>query len=44
LIKRGVPIAAASQLAAASEKSHWELFDEYNARNVTAAFSELEWE
>jgi quinoprotein relay system zinc metallohydrolase 2 len=44
LIKRGVPLAAASKLAAASEKSHWELFDEYNARNATAAFSELEWE
>jgi quinoprotein relay system zinc metallohydrolase 2 len=44
LIKRGVPIAAASRLAAASEKSHWELFAEYNARNATAAFSELEWE
>src|SRR5262249_16911595 len=44
LIKRSVPIAAASPLPAASEKSHWELFDEYNARNATAAFSELEWE
>ncbi len=44
LINRGVPIAAASQLAAASENSHWELFTEYNARNATAAFSELEWE
>jgi quinoprotein relay system zinc metallohydrolase 2 len=44
LIKRGVPIATASQLAATSEKSHWELFEEYNARNATAAFSELEWE
>jgi len=44
LIKRGVPLAAASQLAAASEKSHWELFDDYNARNATAAYSELEWE
>lgn len=44
LIKRGVPIAAASELAAASEKSHWDLFKEYNARNATAAFSELEWE
>jgi hypothetical protein len=39
-----VPIAAASRLAAASEKSHWELFGEYNTRNATAAFSELEWE
>lgn len=44
LIKKGVPIAVASKLAAASEKSHWELFDEYNARNATAAYSELEWE
>jgi quinoprotein relay system zinc metallohydrolase 2 len=44
LIKRGVPIATASQLAAASEKSDWELFEEYNTRNATEAFSELEWE
>ena len=44
LIKRGVPIAAASELAAASEKPHWDLFNEYNARNATVAFSELEWE
>jgi quinoprotein relay system zinc metallohydrolase 2 len=44
LIKKGVPIAASSKLAAASEKSHWKLFDEYNARNATAAYSELEWE
>jgi quinoprotein relay system zinc metallohydrolase 2 len=44
LIKRGVPIAAASEFAASSEKPHWKLFTEYNARNATAAFSELEWE
>jgi len=44
LIKRGVPLATASKLAGASEKSHWELFGDYNARNATAAFSELEWE
>lgn len=44
LIKRGVPLADAVQTAGASEKSHWELFDEYNARNATAAYSELEWE
>ena len=44
LIRRGIPIAAASKLAAASEKSHWDLFDEYNARNAIAAYSELEWE
>jgi quinoprotein relay system zinc metallohydrolase 2 len=44
LIKRGVPLAAAAQTAAASEKSHWQLFEEYNARNATAAYSELEWD
>lgn len=44
LIKRGMPLADAAQIAGASEKSHWELFAEYNARNATAAYSELEWE
>lgn len=44
LIKRGVPLAAAATTAGISEKSHFELFDEYNARNATAAYSELEWE
>jgi quinoprotein relay system zinc metallohydrolase 2 len=44
LIKRGVPIATAAERAGASEKSHWDLFGDYNARNATAAYSELEWE
>jgi quinoprotein relay system zinc metallohydrolase 2 len=44
LIKRGVPLADATRIAGVSEKSHWELFEEYNARNATAAYSELEWE
>jgi quinoprotein relay system zinc metallohydrolase 2 len=44
LIKRGVPLAEAAQIAGGSEKSHWTLFEEYNARNATAAYSELEWE
>ncbi|MBV9982645.1 quinoprotein relay system zinc metallohydrolase 2 [Bradyrhizobium sp.] len=43
MIARGEPIAAAAH-AAASEKSNWQLFDDYNARNATAAFSEIEWE
>ena len=43
LVARGEPISAATN-AAASERSRWALFDEYNARNATAAFSEIEWE
>jgi quinoprotein relay system zinc metallohydrolase 2 len=43
LVARGEPIAAADK-AAASERSRWQLFDDYNARNATAAFSEIEWE
>jgi glyoxylase-like metal-dependent hydrolase (beta-lactamase superfamily II) len=44
LVAAGKPITAAAAGAAASERSHWELFDDYNARNATAAFSEIEWE
>jgi quinoprotein relay system zinc metallohydrolase 2 len=44
LIKRGVPLAEAVKAAGATEKPHWQLFDEYNTRNATAAYSELEWE
>ena len=44
LIKRGAPISIAADTAAASERSRWQLFDDYNARNATAAFSEIEWE
>jgi len=40
----GSPLAAAAQTAGAAEKSRWELFEAYNARNATAAFAELEWE
>jgi quinoprotein relay system zinc metallohydrolase 2 len=44
LIKGGVPLAAAAQRAGQAEKDRWQLFEEYNARNATAAFAELEWE
>jgi quinoprotein relay system zinc metallohydrolase 2 len=44
LIKRGAPIGVAAETAAASERSRWQLFDDYSARNATAAFSEIEWE
>ncbi|GGI18629.1 quinoprotein relay system zinc metallohydrolase 2 [Bradyrhizobium guangdongense] len=42
--KKGEPIRTAAEKAAASERPRWELFDDYNARNATAAFSEIEWE
>ena len=44
LNKKGESIRAAADKAASSERSHWDLFDDYNARNATAAFSEIEWE
>ena len=44
LIARGAPITVAASSAAASERSRWQLFEDYNARNATAAFSEIEWE
>jgi quinoprotein relay system zinc metallohydrolase 2 len=44
LIAGGKPITVAAGSAAASERSRWELFDDYNARNATTAFSEIEWE
>jgi quinoprotein relay system zinc metallohydrolase 2 len=43
LVAKGTPIAEAPQ-AAQSERSHWQLFDDYNSRNATAAFAEIEWE
>jgi quinoprotein relay system zinc metallohydrolase 2 len=43
LVGRGASINAAAN-AAASERSRWQLFDDYNARNATTAFSEIEWE
>jgi quinoprotein relay system zinc metallohydrolase 2 len=44
LIAQGVPLATAVQTAGATEELQWQLFEEYNARNATAAYSELEWE
>jgi quinoprotein relay system zinc metallohydrolase 2 len=40
----GAPLSAAAQSAGQSEQSNWGLFADYNARNATAAFAELEWE
>ncbi len=43
-VANGKPISAAAETAGASERSRWQLFDDYNARNATTAFSEIEWE
>jgi quinoprotein relay system zinc metallohydrolase 2 len=43
-IKGGETIAAVAKSAAQSERMRWELFDDYNGRNATAAYAELEWE
>jgi quinoprotein relay system zinc metallohydrolase 2 len=44
LIARGTMLGAAAKTAGTSESRHWDLFEEYNTRNATAAFAELEWE
>ncbi len=44
LLAKGAPIAQAARDAGLKQKMQWQLFDEYNARNAIAAFSELEWE
>ena len=44
LVTSGKPITAAPETAAGDERSRWQLFDDFNARNATAAFSEIEWE
>jgi len=43
LINAGTPLARAVMEIGASERDRWSLFDDYNARNATAAFGELEW-
>ena len=43
-IKEGTPLAEAVKTAGRSEAPDWALFDEYNERNATAAYAELEWE
>lgn len=40
----GKPIAVATKHAAEAERGKWELFDDYNVRNATAAYSQFEWE
>ncbi len=44
IIARGGTIEEAVATVGLAERSRWLLFDDYNGRNVTAAFKELEWE
>lgn len=44
LIEQGATIAEAPDQVAQGERGRWQLFDEFHARNVIAAFAELEWE
>ncbi len=44
LIAEGQSISAAADSAGLSERDAWALFDEFNPRNATTAFQELEWE
>jgi hypothetical protein len=41
LISRGAPISEAARSAGQSGKDQWNLFENYNARNATAAYAEL---
>jgi quinoprotein relay system zinc metallohydrolase 2 len=43
-IADGQPIGQAVKTAGQSERGNWTLFDDYNERNATAAYAELEWE
>ena len=44
LISRGGDMDRAVATVGLGERERWTLFDEYNGRNVTLAFKELEWE
>ena len=44
LIAQGAGVGAASASAGQSEKDKWSLFGDYNPRNATAGYAELEWE
>jgi quinoprotein relay system zinc metallohydrolase 2 len=43
-IASGTPLARAVPDIGSAERNRWQLFDDYNARNATTAFSELEWQ
>jgi quinoprotein relay system zinc metallohydrolase 2 len=43
-IKKGESVKDAAATAGGEEREKWRLFENYNARNATAGFAELEWE
>ena len=43
-VSSGVDISVAAGSIAASERGKWVLYDDYNGRNVTEAYKEVEWE
>jgi len=44
IIARGGDMEQAVETVGLAERDRWLLFDDYNGRNVTSAFKELEWE
>jgi quinoprotein relay system zinc metallohydrolase 2 len=43
-IAKGEPVDGAEKWAGQSQRDDWKLFEDYNRRNVTAAYSEYEWD
>jgi quinoprotein relay system zinc metallohydrolase 2 len=43
-IAAGESLRSAQETAGYTESARWQLFDDYHARNVAAAYTELEWE
>ena len=43
-LKARVTIGQATTTVATAERDNWLLFNDFHAQNVTAAFTELEWE
>ena len=44
MIARGTDVGEAARSAGQSEAPNWKLFGDFNPRNATAGFAELEWE
>jgi quinoprotein relay system zinc metallohydrolase 2 len=44
MIREGRTMSEAATEAGRTEARHWSLFEEFNSRNATTAFHELEWE